>query len=160
MNRYKVDLFILVILLLVSGVVSLSTLSDKSAAADDTDHANISLNIENLTLQSNINDSNNASSNNTFVEKNNFFLEVKYYFTVEKKDEIIKVLKYIGYAVAGLVGLILIFCCCPCCCNRFGFGGDGIKGGSGAACCQSCLGNVARGSCFSCLQSAGARGYF
>ena len=160
MNRYKVDLFILVILLLVSGVVSLPTLSDKSAAADDTDHANISLNIEKLTLQSNLNDSNNASSNNTLVEKNIFFLEVKYYFTVEKKDVIVQVLKYFGYAVAGLVGLILFCCCFLFCCNCFGFGRDGIRGGSGAACYQSRLGKVESGSGFSYLQSAGARGYF
>ena len=158
MNRYKVDLFILVILLLVSGVVSLPTLSDKSAAADDTDHANISLNIEKLTLQSNINDSNNASSNNTFVEKNIFFLEV-YYFTAEKKDEIIQVLKYFGYAVAGLLSLILFFWCWRCC-NCLGFGRDGIRGESAAASYQSLLGNVESGSGFSYLQSAGARGYF
>lgn len=56
----------------------------------------------------------------------------------------------IGTLAVGL-GVPLVLC-------LLGFTCWGIMAGSAAACCQSSIGNVPSGSCFSCLQSLGAGG--
>jgi len=57
----------------------------------------------------------------------------------------------IGPFAVGL-GLLLVLC-------LVGFTCCGVMAGSAAACCQSSIGDVSAGSCFSCFQSIGAGGY-
>jgi len=75
--------------------------------------------------------------------------------TYDKKEQnkswkVSKSLKYGGIAVAGVCAMPMVA----------GFGPAGIVGGSIAALAQSSIGNLAAGSIFAALQSAGMTGVF
>lgn len=63
-----------------------------------------------------------------------------------------------GALVGAVIGTLAVGVGVPLILCLFGFTCWGIMAGSAAACCQSGIGNVPAGSCFSCLQSTGAGG--
>ena len=56
--------------------------------------------------------------------------------------------------IAAIIFLFGLSCCI------FGFRTVGVAAGSCAACCQSTIGNVVKGSCFAIMTSLGMRGCF
>ena len=61
--------------------------------------------------------------------------------------------------VVGIViGVIILFTGLSCC--IFGFRTLGVAAGSCAACCQSAIGNVVKGSCFALMTCLAMRGCF
>lgn len=65
----------------------------------------------------------------------------------------------LGGALAGAcIGFISVGVALPLVLCLLGFTCWGIMAGSAAACCQSNIGDVPSGSCFSCFQSLGAGG--
>ena len=60
----------------------------------------------------------------------------------------------IGIIIAAIIFLIGLSC------YIFGFRSVGVAAGSCAASCQSCIGNVVKGSCFAIMTSLGMRGCF
>ncbi|KAI9190521.1 uncharacterized protein BJ171DRAFT_607364 [Polychytrium aggregatum] len=68
-------------------------------------------------------------------------------------------LKYAGIAAAVIIPAVAVPLVAPAAIAAFGFGAGGVVAGSLAAGTQSMIGNVAAGSIFSLLQSAGVIGF-
>ena len=69
----------------------------------------------------------------------------------------ILLLEWIG--IGCLSGIPITFLCLGCIFPLMGFTVCGIAAGSLAACCQSSIGDVVKGSCFAWMQSIGALGH-
>ncbi len=63
-----------------------------------------------------------------------------------------------GSLSGGVIGILVVGVVIPLALCVLGFTCWGVMAGSAAACCQSNIGNVPSGSCFSCMQSLGAGG--
>lgn len=63
-----------------------------------------------------------------------------------------------GALTGAVIGTLAFALVLPLVLCLFGYTCWGIMAGSAAACCQSSMGDVPAGSCFSCLQSLGAGG--
>ena len=63
-------------------------------------------------------------------------------------------MEMVGIVIGAIILLTGLSCCI------FGFRTVGVAAGSCAACCQSAIGNVVRGSCFALMTSLAMRGCF